>query len=601
MRPHTHPLRRASALLPLACFAALLLAALACSLPQGALPTPTPTRTAQPSASPTPAVPTASLTPTTTAPLRTPTPLPPRHYIALRWVFGVASFRDQRGDRPFSPRGANYFYLVPAVGGYENRLIGVSEFDPQRIYLDFGQLKQAGYNTVRVIFDLCQPGPECIVVDGEDRLNPAYLENLALLTRLAHEQGLMLILASNDLPPGSSYARQAAQGAGPLVSPGRNASLLTTQGIQAAQAYWDELISGLLEHQASFGVLLGWELLSEAYYMADAPPFSLAEGRLTAANGQTYNLALPADKQRLAVDGLRYYIQQMRQTILRYDPEGLVTMGFFAPTTPHAWRGADPRYVETEPLLDESELDFFDFHLYPGSSLSQAELTENFGMAGHSERPILMGETGAYTALYPTVESAARALQDWIAASCEYGFDGWLAWGYYRAPGELGDTTWGFRDEDGLLMRALSPEFQPDPCTPTILRGDNLALGKPVQASAARADFPAEAAVDGIALRWNSGQDAPQWIELDLGGAYTIGSVRLTVDQWPDGETTHEIWAAGERGELRRLATLQGWTSDGQVLEWAPDQPLSAVRRLRIITTTSPSWVGWEEIEVLAP
>jgi hypothetical protein len=134
-----------------------------------------------------------------------------------------------------------------------------------------------------------------------------------------------------------------------------------------------------------------------------------------------------------------------------------------------------------------------------------------------------------------------------------------------------------------------------------VLRGDNLALGKPVKASISLADQPPEAAVDGSPASWNSGTDAPQWLEIDLGGLYDIASLRLTTNQWPDGETLHEIWVVGQDGKLRKIAELNGWTSNGQMLEWKPDEPLIDIRVLRIVTTTSPSWVAWEEIEVIAP
>jgi hypothetical protein len=598
------PVRKQRALLPGIFFLALLLAALACSLPAGALPTPT-SSLAQPAASSA-----ATLLPTLTSeveavaatPRSSATPRPPVHRIELRRVYGVASFYDRSNDQAFTPRGVNYFYLVLRNASiYENRVFGVGEFDLGRVRQDFQQISQAGYNTVRIFLDLCQPGPECIVQEGEAGLNPAYLDSIVQVMQAAKEAGLLLILASNDLPDGLRYAQLADNDADQNFSSYRNATFLTPSGIQAVRNYWNDLLGGLAAGQAPFDTVLGWELLNEQWYMSEVPPFSLDAGSVTTANGKTYNLADPASKQRMAVDGMRYYVQQVRQAILEHDPGGLVTMGFFAPVTPHEWRSGDTRYVETAGLLQESELDFFDFHLYPGSSLSQAELVENFGLPGYNQKPVLMGEVGAYTALYPTIESAARGLQDWIAESCGYGFDGWLTWGYYRAPEELSDAAWGFADGDGLLQQALSPNFQPDACTPTVLRGDNLALGKPVKASSSLTDQPAEQAVDGSPASWSSGADAPGWIEIDLGGLYAIGSLRMTVEQWPDGETLHEIWVVGENGKLRKVAELAGWTSDGQVLEWTPSEPLENVRLIRVVTTLSPSWVGWEEIEVIAP
>lgn len=591
-------------ILPVIVFSlALFLIAQACSLPQGALPMPTSSQRlpdASPAATPL-ATHTADLATASNTPRPSPTARPPVHHVELRRIYGVASFYDRRNGQAFTPRGVNYFYLVPNNGIYENRVFAAEEFNLSLVQHDFEQLSQAGFNTVRIFLDLCQPGPECIVDKGMPGLNQAYLDSISQVMQTAQEQNLLLILASNDLPDGPRYAQRSDDDADQYLSSYRNSTFLTVSGIQAVSNYWGDLLSGLAARNAPFEVVLGWELLNEQWYMANVPPFSLDESSVTTANGKSYDLADSEQKQQMAVEGMRYYIQQVRQTILEHDPGALLTMGFFAPTTPHNWRLGDTRYVETAGLLHDSELDFFDFHLYPGTTLSQSELVENFGMPGYNQKPVLMGEVGAFIALYTTIEYAARGLQDWIAESCNYGFDGWLTWGYYRAPEELGDAAWGFADGDGLLMNALSPVFQPDACTPTVLRGDNLALDKPVKASASLSDEPPENAVDGTSSRWGSGADAPQWIEIDLDGLYVIGSLRLTVDQWPDGETLHEIWVVGEDGKLRKVAELQGWTSDGQVLEWEPESPLNEVRVIRIVTTVSPSWIAWEEIAVIAP
>ncbi|MCZ7588634.1 MAG: discoidin domain-containing protein [Gaiella sp.] len=83
---------------------------------------------------------------------------------------------------------------------------------------------------------------------------------------------------------------------------------------------------------------------------------------------------------------------------------------------------------------------------------------------------------------------------------------------------------------------------RPDPCRappgPT-----NLALGRPATASSA-AQAPAANAVDGNpATNWGSGADAPQWIEIDLQQAASVGSVRLRVAQYPaEGATAHRVW-----------------------------------------------------------
>jgi hypothetical protein len=132
--------------------------------------------------------------------------------------------------------------------------------------------------------------------------------------------------------------------------------------------------------------------------------------------------------------------------------------------------------------------------------------------------------------------------------------------------------------------------------------GANLALGKAVKVSNELADSTGALAVDGdFGTLWNSGGDAPQWIEIDLGAAYNIGEIRLTVSQYPSGPTTHELMAKGPNAgdQFKPLQTFDGNTSDGDALDFKPDSPVTQIRYIRVETTSSPSWVAWREIEVI--
>ncbi|HEX8745693.1 MAG TPA: discoidin domain-containing protein, partial [Pyrinomonadaceae bacterium] len=106
-------------------------------------------------------------------------------------------------------------------------------------------------------------------------------------------------------------------------------------------------------------------------------------------------------------------------------------------------------------------------------------------------------------------------------------------------------------------------------------------------------------AVDGnLSTAWVSGGNAPQWIQLDLGKAYTLSSVRLNVTQSPGGATTHQVYGGPAPDQLALLGTLSGTTQNGQ---WLTLESAAAnVRYLRVSTVSSPSWVGWTEIEVYA-
>jgi hypothetical protein len=582
----------------------LILTALACQLPQTTTSTPT-SIPITPLANPTSTTTVSTLHPATTSyPTVRPTspPAVAIHRIATHRIYGIAEFFDRKTSASFTPRGVNYFILVPVLDHYEDRLFAVGVYDHNRTQADFSSLSATGYNTVRIILDGCTSGSGCIGVENGQDLNPAYLDNIVDLMNLARDANLFLLLASTELPDLGGYAALANQGSNASFAPYRNTEFLTPAGISASQKYWSDLLGGLASRHAPFDVVLGWELLSEQFYPSDQPPFSLESGKVTPANGKTYDMSVPAQERALAADGMRYYINQLRQTILTYDPTALVTMGFFAPDSPNPWREGDLRYIVTAPLLDDSSLDFFDLHTSPSSGLTLPELAQNFGLGGHVTKPVIMGAVGASTWTYPQISVGAIAVQDWIAASCAQGFDGWLYLGYYPFPAGLSDATWGLVDDKNFILNALSPKNQSDACIPTILPGRNLALNKLVGASAALPDQTMQMAVDGdLNTQWSAGAYPTQWIEIDLGALYAIGKIRLTVGQWPAGSTVHQVWVGASLDGMQQVYEFSGREYDFDVLNFVPTTPLENVRYMRIVTAESPSWVSWREIEVLAP
>jgi hypothetical protein len=109
-------------------------------------------------------------------------------------------------------------------------------------------------------------------------------------------------------------------------------------------------------------------------------------------------------------------------------------------------------------------------------------------------------------------------------------------------------------------------------------------------------------AVDGDPnTQWSAGAFPTQWIEIDLGAPYTIGEIRLTVGQWPAGDTVHQIWVGTTREAMQMAYEFSGHEYDFDVLNYIPTKSLKNIRYMRIDTTESPSWVSWREIEVLAP
>lgn len=133
--------------------------------------------------------------------------------------------------------------------------------------------------------------------------------------------------------------------------------------------------------------------------------------------------------------------------------------------------------------------------------------------------------------------------------------------------------------------------------TPSIKK---LALNKTVIASAQTQQEPPSNTVDGSAETvWNSGASPEQWIQVDLGTTATVNKIRLTVAQYPSGKTIHQVFVGASTSDLRLIHQFSGVTSDNQVLEFSPTIPLSNVQFVKIVTTESPSWVAWKEIEIL--
>jgi hypothetical protein len=268
-------------------------------------------------------------------------------------------------------------------------------------------------------------------------------------------------------------------------------------------------------------------------------------------------------------------------------------MGFFLPDVAPGW------YTDPVSALARADLDFLDLHAYPGGG-DMAAVAKAFTLAEHPERPVILGEYGAFRHTYADVEAAAAALSGWQAAACRVGFDGWLYWTYLPAESSVGDATWGLVDENGYLLRLLAPATHPDPCEPIPVERSNRALGARVRASRTLGDArPALAADDDLTTTWVAGSHPEQWIRLDLPAPTTVAELQLVVSQDPAGRTTHliEVRPRGQR-RFRTLGDLRGRTADGDVLVFRPRRAVRDVVSVRIRTTRSPSWVAWREIRL---
>jgi hypothetical protein len=516
-----------------------------------------------------------------------------RHRIDVRErANGTQELFDSKTGKRFVPRGAQLLVKGVEDGAIVDTLFGTQTFDPAFVDQTFDDLQGRGYNTVRVFLDLCRD--DCIA-DPAGGLRAGYLANVADLLRRAKAHQLFVLVASVDLPDVGGYGETL-----PCCDPFggyRNSAYLTRKGVRTLERYWLDVVAGLRDAGAPFSNVLGWELVQEWFVLNDAPPLSFDAGTVKTGDGRTYDMADGNDRRRMVQNNLRFLIRRVRAAIIRSDPTALVTVGFFAPPGQPALDAGFPLLVYTRDAIEHSTLDFVDLHAYPGYFGDLAFLAGRFGISRDTVKPTVMGEMGGFRFALPSPLSAAEALANWQADSCDVGFDGWSLWLW----AETDDEVWGGPEGAGEIADVLSPATRPNPCDAGGVLV-NHALDATATATASLADQGPALAIDGgIVSAWNAGASAPQAIEIDLGAIVEVSRVELAIAQDPSGPTIHRVFGRQSTADpWTLLHEFAGTTAGGEWLVHDLGSPV-ALRQIRIETTASPSFVAWSEIRVVGP
>jgi hypothetical protein len=124
------------------------------------------------------------------------------------------------------------------------------------------------------------------------------------------------------------------------------------------------------------------------------------------------------------------------------------------------------RVISVYPAIANSSADFVDIHAYPISGeLSLPQVMENYGFTGYQrQKPVMMGEFGAFKQDYPDVSNAALVLKDWQRQSCPYSVKGWLLWTWDTEEPEQVPPLWAALSHAAEINLALEPWARPDPC-----------------------------------------------------------------------------------------------------------------------------------------
>jgi hypothetical protein len=377
----------------------------------------------------------------------------------------LAEFFDRSTGDVFTPRGNNYIRLANLVApngdpAYYHSTFDVGFYDAERAEAALADMAGYGYNVVRVWLNGC-----CTTSIGRPAggLSPAYVGNVVDFLERSRAHGIYVILTTDWVPSLGGYS---GHWAGCTQFGVYNVMNLCAGGVAANIAFFHDVAQALVDQGAPLDALMAYELRNEYYYDSDQQPLSWGAGLVTTANGRTYDMGSPASRQEMMDDGLVYFTDQVRAAIVAVDPTALVTVGFFWPQTPNPSRLGDPRWIEVYPAIAGSTADFVDIHGYaiPGE-LTVPQLIENYKLAGHQqEKPVLMGEFGAFKFSYASIADAALVLGDWMVQTCASQVKGWLLWTWDTEEPEQVPPLWTAMSGDGSINRSLAPAFRPDPC-----------------------------------------------------------------------------------------------------------------------------------------
>ena len=419
-----------------------------------------------------------------------------------------------------------------------------------------------------------------------DGLRRTYVANLVDFLWRAKANGIYVLISAEALPYGSSYETLANTDQGANFG-GENTQYLTANGAEGHRHFWTALIQAMKSIGAPLDTVWGYEIVSEQFYRDTSPPLNLGAGLVSTGNGSIYDMAIAGQKQLMMDENLAWWAGRVRTAILAVDPTALVGMGFLWPKGPNPARAGDSRVVRARPVIDSSSPRLL---RHPSASRRRAHLPAVHGELRADDAGGQADRAGRVRRIQVRVSGRVRrrpdpekrpgglvrirrgrmAALDLETNTTEYG------------PGEL--PLWNGDASASVINQGLGPLLRPDPCA-AVPGAGNLALGKPVTASATEAGSSVTHVVDGLmANSWSSGGYPGQWIEIDLGAPVPVARVRLFVTQYPNGATTHHILTRATTGDAwTDQHIFTGVTSDGDVLEYEPasamdERPLRADR-----------------------
>lgn len=322
------------------------------------------------------------------------------------------------------------------------------------------QMQSYGYNYVRVFLDcptlysgfgLSSPGvPFSYTKNVIDFLVRASNHNISvMLTASWNPANYQSIINSYPLPANVT---------------GINVIVFHDGQTMAKAQFFQDLLSQIkAANSTAFRTIFAIDIFNEICVSVREQPFSSTRGQVS-FGGLSYDMASGNDRQRLLDTVGNQWLNTVAATIKMIAPHILVTASLFSPNAvghdgfdgvQFRPAGTDERYPLRPGSLIQTLADYIDLHVY-ASDNARNEFT---GAALTQEKPLLMGETGAYTGFFPNISVAAGAIKQVIIDSFDYRFIGWGIWTWDSIDQE--PRFWTLTEQNNTLNNVLSPNAWP--------------------------------------------------------------------------------------------------------------------------------------------
>lgn len=392
------------------------------------------------------------------------TAVPAKHVSPVR-IEDNAFVLNSNGQR-FVPHGFNYIRLDLAGKG------GHATFSPfvynrHQVIAALEHMQKNGFNVVRVFINGLRGQRGCMFKSRDAaKPDPVYLDNLADFLLLARKHGILVVPCFEFFPEAGPYRKGLDRSVKNIG--GMNNNYLNASFIDAKKRYLRDVIRALRKRDPrTLSAVFCWDIGNELCFYLGQPPFSLSNGRVTSANGVTYDLA--KDKERLADDMAVYWVDQMAAAIRAEIPDALVDASEFTyravgrrgPGDFHQEKAPwANRYPFRPTALLRSSADIIDTHTYAANEavlkVDMASIEHDKLLAGLKAEPhkaLIVGEFGVVKRVYPKLAPAAAWAGEFARRLKALGYDGWIYWTYDTDEQPM---LWNAESGDGAIFRTLA-------------------------------------------------------------------------------------------------------------------------------------------------